>query len=78
MTKKITGFSKLSKSEKIDCVVSTYFSGDTSAKSILEQYWNNDKKLQQLHDEFIENNFKPDIEPRKKYEDMENFEKMSK
>jgi len=55
MTKKIAGFSKLSKSEKIDWIVSTYFSHDKSAKSILEQYWNNDKKLQQLHDEFIEN-----------------------
>lgn len=55
MHKTITGFSKLSKSEKIDWIVTTYFSNNTDATSILKQYWNNDKKLQQLHDEFIEN-----------------------
>jgi len=55
MHKTITGFSKLSKSEKIDWIVDTYFSNNNTAKSILTQYWNNDNKLQQLHDEFIEN-----------------------
>ncbi|RKE98382.1 hydroxymethylglutaryl-CoA reductase, degradative [Ichthyenterobacterium magnum] len=55
MTKTISGFSKLSKSKKIDWIVNTYFSNKEAAKTILEQYWNNDKKLQQLHDEFIEN-----------------------
>ncbi|OUS03524.1 hydroxymethylglutaryl-CoA reductase, degradative [Flavobacteriales bacterium 33_180_T64] len=55
MTKTITGFSKLSKSEKIDWLVSNYFPNSQSAKTLLKQYWNADKKLQQLHDEFIEN-----------------------
>jgi hydroxymethylglutaryl-CoA reductase len=55
MNKTITGFSKLSKSEKIDWLVDTYFKDPASAKSLLKQYWNEDKKLQQLHDEFIEN-----------------------
>ncbi|WP_299338678.1 hydroxymethylglutaryl-CoA reductase, degradative [uncultured Psychroserpens sp.] len=55
MTKTITGFSKLSKSEKIDWLVNTYFTDSTSAKTLLKQYWNADEKLQQLHDEFIEN-----------------------
>ena len=55
MNKTITGFSKLSKSEKINWLVDTYFKDAASAKSLLKQYWNNDKKLQQLHDEFIEN-----------------------
>ncbi|MFT4805886.1 MAG: hydroxymethylglutaryl-CoA reductase [Psychroserpens sp.] len=55
MNKTITGFSKLSKSEKIDWLVDTYFKNTASAKSLLKQYWNEDKKLQQLHDEFIEN-----------------------
>nr|WP_321245711.1 hydroxymethylglutaryl-CoA reductase, degradative [uncultured Psychroserpens sp.] len=55
MNKTITGFSKLSKSEKIDWLVDTYFKDAASAKSLLKQYWNDDKKLQQLHDEFIEN-----------------------
>jgi hydroxymethylglutaryl-CoA reductase len=35
--------------------VNTYFKDPQSAKSLLKQYWNEDKKLQQLHDEFIEN-----------------------
>jgi len=55
MQKTITGFSKLSKSEKIDWIVSTYFSNNPNADSILKQYWNENDKLQQLHDEFIEN-----------------------
>lgn len=55
MHKTITGFSKLSKSEKIDWIVDAYFSNNNNAKTILKQYWNTDHKLQQLHDEFIEN-----------------------
>nr|WP_321226855.1 hydroxymethylglutaryl-CoA reductase, degradative [uncultured Psychroserpens sp.] len=55
MNKTITGFSKLSKSEKIEWITDTYFKDALSAKSLLKQYWNDDKKLQQLHDEFIEN-----------------------
>lgn len=55
MSKTISGFSKLSKSEKIDWIVSTYFPNNIGAKDILKQYWNTNEKLQQLHDEFIEN-----------------------
>lgn len=55
MSKSIVGFSKLSKSKKIDWIVETYFSNTEEAKRILKQYWNTDEKLQQLHDEFIEN-----------------------
>ncbi len=55
MSKTIAGFSKLNKSEKIDWIVNTYFSNKDIAKSILKQYWNTNEKLQQLHDEFIEN-----------------------
>ncbi|WP_460217874.1 hydroxymethylglutaryl-CoA reductase, degradative [Psychroserpens sp. MEBiC05023] len=55
MNKTITGFSKLSKSDKINWLVSTFFTDSVSAKTLLENYWNTDKKLQQLHDEFIEN-----------------------
>jgi len=55
MSKTIAGFSKLSKSKKIEWIVNTYFSNPKKAKVILEQYWNTDEKLQQLHDEFIEN-----------------------
>lgn len=55
MSKTITGFSKLSKSKKIDWIVDTYFSNAEDARNILKQYWNSNEKLQQLHDEFIEN-----------------------
>lgn len=55
MSKAISGFSKLSKAKKIDWIVETYFSNSESAKKIIKQYWNTDGKLQQLHDEFIEN-----------------------
>jgi hydroxymethylglutaryl-CoA reductase len=55
MSKHIDGFSKLSKTEKIDWIVATYFSNKKEVKLLLKQYWNSDHKLQQLHDEFIEN-----------------------
>lgn len=55
MSKSISGFSKLSKSKKIDWIVDTYFSNTEDAKDVLKQYWNSNEKLQQLHDEFIEN-----------------------
>ena len=55
MSKTISGFSKLSKSQKINWIVETYFSNPEKAKQVLKQYWNTDEKIQQLHDEFIEN-----------------------
>jgi len=55
MSATISGFSKLSKSEKIDWIVSHYLSNSETAKQTITQYFNADKNLQQLHDEFIEN-----------------------
>jgi len=55
MNKSISGFSKLHKSEKIDWLLQNYLSNSASAKRTITQYWNSDEKLQQLHDEFIEN-----------------------
>ncbi len=55
MTKEISGFSKLTKSQKIAWLTETYFQDATAATTLLTSYWNDDKKLQQLHDEFIEN-----------------------
>ncbi|HRG18046.1 MAG TPA: hydroxymethylglutaryl-CoA reductase, degradative [Flavobacterium lutivivi] len=55
MSQAISGFSKLSKEEKINWIAKEYFSNGEEAISIIKQYWNNDEKLQQLHDEFIEN-----------------------
>ena len=51
----VSGFSKLSKEQKVDWLVNNHFSNATNAKQTLTQYWNEDEKLQQLHDEFIEN-----------------------
>lgn len=55
MDKPIQGFSKLSKEEKIDWIVSNYTHDAESAKILLKRYWNTDADLQKLHDEFIEN-----------------------
>lgn len=55
MNKAITGFSKLSKEEKINWIANKYFSNPTKATDLLKKYWNNDLVLQKLHDEFIEN-----------------------
>lgn len=55
MPNTIAGFSKLSKEEKINWIAKEYFSNPQEAISILKKYWNSDKKLQKLHDEFIEN-----------------------
>lgn len=55
MIESISGFSKLSKEEKIEWLSSTYLTGNNEAKNILRQYWNPDSSLQQLHEEFTEN-----------------------
>jgi len=55
MTKAVSGFSKLSKEEKINWIAKEYFSTPSEAIALLKKYWNADSKLQQLHDEFIEN-----------------------
>ena len=55
MQQTVSGFSKLSKEEKIEWLLKTYFNSDENSKTIVNQYWNSDEKLQQLHDEFIEN-----------------------
>jgi len=55
MAKPISGFSRLSKTEKIDWLIDNYFKGSKKAATALTQYLNDDSKLQQLHDEFIEN-----------------------
>src|SRR5690606_24538503 len=51
----VNGFSKLTKQQKIDWLVSQYFQGDLSVTSLLKSYCNSDAQLQKLHDEFIEN-----------------------
>tara|TARA_B100000530_G_scaffold334218_1_gene283660 strand:- start:631 stop:1932 length:1302 start_codon:yes stop_codon:yes gene_type:complete len=53
--KKIYGFSKLSKDEKIKWVTESFFKQPRIAKNELIKYWNSDKEIQIKHDEFIEN-----------------------
>ena len=52
---KISGFSKLSKGEKVKWVIDHYLSNYPKAKTVIQQYWNSDEMLQRLHDEFTEN-----------------------
>jgi len=55
MTKPISGFSKLTKEEKINWVTENYTQNADQSKKILQGYWNQNQRIQQLHDEFIEN-----------------------
>ena len=51
----IEGFSKLSKEEKISWIAEHYTHNPEITTALLKKYWNSDTRLQQLHDEFIEN-----------------------
>ncbi|MBL29708.1 MAG: hydroxymethylglutaryl-CoA reductase, degradative [Flavobacteriaceae bacterium] len=55
MKKYISGFSKLTKKEKIKWITKLYFEDSLKAESELKKYWNSDTEIQQIHDEFIEN-----------------------
>ena len=55
MNQAVSGFSKLSKQEKINWIAQNYFSNPEEAVATIKKYWNADQKLQQLHDDFIEN-----------------------
>lgn len=55
MSKIISGFSKLTKEEKIKWLAANYFNNQPEIINTIKQYWNVDEKLQQLHDDFIEN-----------------------
>ena len=55
MNQPISGFSKLSKQEKIDVVANAHFQNPEQAIQTIQKYWNKDEKLQALHDDFIEN-----------------------
>ena len=55
MVSPVSGFSKKSKKEKIKWLADTYLTGNSNAIDTLKRYWNADEKLQNLHDDFIEN-----------------------
>ncbi|WP_034721557.1 hydroxymethylglutaryl-CoA reductase, degradative [Bacteriovorax sp. DB6_IX] len=51
----ISGFSKLSKVEKIDYLVENYFSGSKRVKSEIKAFWHDNPDSQRIFDEFSEN-----------------------
>ena len=55
MSKIISGFSKLTKEEKIDWLTENYFPNQSESIATIKQYWNANTNLQELHDDFIEN-----------------------
>lgn len=55
MNTPVEGFSKLSKTQKIDWIATNCTKDPKQTKTLLQQYWNSDPRVQQLHDEFIEN-----------------------
>jgi hydroxymethylglutaryl-CoA reductase len=67
MSKKIEGFSKLSKAEKINWITEMHFEEATKAREILSIYNHPNEEVQQRHDEFIENSvanyYLPLVEP---------------
>ena len=55
MPKKIIGFSKLSRAEKIDWLNKNILDDSHQVKLILDKYLNSDKDIQAIHDSFSEN-----------------------
>ncbi len=55
MAPAVSGFSKLSKTEKINWLAEYHFDNDPTVTDTLTTYWNSNEKLQRLHDEFTEN-----------------------
>lgn len=55
MNTPVEGFSKLTKTQKIDWIAINCTKDPEATKQLLKQYWNSDPRVQQLHDEFIEN-----------------------
>lgn len=55
MNTPVEGFSKRSKSEKIDWITTNFTKDPKASKILLERYWNEDPNVQKVHDEFIEN-----------------------
>jgi len=55
MSQPVEGFSKLTKEAKIRWIAERYTAHPEQTEALLRTYWNTDARLQQLHDEFIEN-----------------------
>ncbi len=55
MNAPVSGFSKLTKDQKISWLSKTFLKDSPLSEDVLRQYWNADLRLQQLHEEFTEN-----------------------
>lgn len=55
MSKCISGFSRLTKQEKLDWLVEVFFAKDAQAQEDFRKFWNSDKDLQRVFDGFSEN-----------------------
>lgn len=55
MNQPVVGFSKKTKTEKIEWLAKNYLHNNSEFVQVLKNYWNEDASLQQLHDDFIEN-----------------------
>lgn len=53
--KEVSGFSKLSKNQKIAWINEHYFNSNPETEAIIKNYWHTDQAIQTLHDDFIEN-----------------------
>ncbi|WP_330925068.1 hydroxymethylglutaryl-CoA reductase, degradative [Candidatus Sororendozoicomonas aggregata] len=53
--KPISGFSKMSKVEKIDYIVENILKGDNRSKELIKSFWHSNDKLQSVLDDFSEN-----------------------
>ena len=55
MIRPISGFSKLSKKEKIEFLVDVYLGKSEAIRHLIQGFWHKDQKEQQVFDEFSEN-----------------------
>lgn len=53
--KTISGFSKLTKSEKLDWIKAQFFDDDSSMSDVLKEYWHREDAMQDVLDGFSEN-----------------------
>ena len=55
MSKKVEGFSKFSKAEKIEWITHMHFDNSENAKKLINEYNHSNPAIQKLHDDFVEN-----------------------
>ncbi len=55
MKSPVEGFSKFPKDDKIRWIADNFTKNPTQTEELLKRYWNTDKDVQKVHDEFIEN-----------------------